>query len=290
MQLRTSERKKARIKMALQGSAGSGKTYSALLLAQGLSGNEFSRAAIIDTENGSADLYAHLGKYNVLTLKHPFTPEQYIEAIMVCEKAGMEVIIIDSISHCWDELLEYHSKLPGNSFTNWGKITPRHNAFVDKMLQSNCHIIATMRTKQDYVLNQKDGKYVPEKVGLKAVQRDGVDYEFTIVLDIDSKHFATASKDRTGLFIGIPEFKITPDTGKKLLDWGNSGISLDDIKKAVLQATELEELRIILRNHPEYKSILEPLAVARKNNLLSSNTDMINKPTNFSQNGLNTGS
>jgi hypothetical protein len=121
MQLRTAERKKARIKMALQGSAGSGKTYSALLLAQGLSGNDFTKVAIIDTENGSADLYAHLGKYNVLTLNNPFTPEQYIEAITTCEKAGMEVIIIDSISHCWDELLEYHSKLPGNSFTNWGE-------------------------------------------------------------------------------------------------------------------------------------------------------------------------
>lgn len=290
MQLRTSERKKARIKMALQGSAGSGKTYSALLLAQGLSGNDFSKVAIIDTENGSADLYAHLGKYNVLTLNNPFTPEQYIEAITTCEKAGMEVIIIDSISHCWDELLEYHSKLPGNSFTNWGKITPRHNAFVEKMLQSNCHIIATMRTKQDYVLNQKDGKFIPEKVGLKAVQRDGVDYEFTIVLDIDAKHFATASKDRTGLFVGMPEFKITPDTGKKLLDWGNSGISLDDIKKAILQATEIEELRIILRNHPEHKSILEPLAVARKNTLQINNKGTINNHTNFSQNGFNTGS
>ncbi len=290
MQLRTSERKKARIKMALQGSAGSGKTYSALLLAQGLSGNDFTKVAIIDTENGSADLYAHLGKYNVLTLNNPFTPEQYIEAITTCEKAGMEVIIIDSISHCWDELLEYHSKLPGNSFTNWGKITPRHNAFVEKMLQSNCHIIATMRTKQDYVLNQKDGKFIPEKVGLKAVQRDGVDYEFTIVLDIDAKHFATASKDRTGLFVGMPEFKITPDTGKKLLDWGNSGISLDDIKKAILQATEIEELRIILRNHPEHKSILEPLAVARKNTLQINNKGTINNHTNFLQNGFNTGS
>jgi hypothetical protein len=90
-----------------------------------------------------------------------------------------------------------------------------------------------MRTKQDYVLNQKDGKFIPEKVGLKAVQRDGVDYEFTIVLDIDAKHFATASKDRTGLFVGMPEFKITPDTGKKLLDWGNSGIS-DNVGVIVL--------------------------------------------------------
>lgn len=282
MQLRTTERKKAKIKMALQGSAGSGKTYSALLLAQGLTNNDFSKVAIIDTENGSADLYAHLGRYNVLTMRPPFTPEKYIEAIMVCEKAGMEVVIIDSISHCWDELLDFHAKLPGNSFTNWAKITPRHNSFVDKMLQSNCNIIATMRTKQDYVLNQKDGKYVPEKVGLKAVQRDGVDYEFTIVLDIDSKHFAVASKDRTRLFASQPEFRITPDTGKKILDWCNSGFSLEDIKKAISEATDLEELRLILSNHPEHRSILEPLAVERKKQLPLTRGGIINNPLRFS--------
>lgn len=104
--------------MALQGSSGSGKTYSNLLLAQGLTNGDFSKVAIIDTENGSADLYAHLGSYNVLSLTPSFTPEKYIEAIEVCEKATMEVIIIDSISHAWDELLDFHSRLTGNSFTN----------------------------------------------------------------------------------------------------------------------------------------------------------------------------
>ena len=201
--LRVSLKKQAKIKMALQGCAGSGKTYSALLLAYGLT-KDWSRIAVIDSENGSADLYANLGGYNVLPITD-YSPETYIEAINVCENAGMEVIIIDSISHCWDFLLEYHAGLMGNSFVNWAKVTPRQNAFIQRILQSKCHVICTMRTKQDYVLNEKNGKMVPEKVGLKAVMRDGVDYEFTIVLDIDLKHHAVASKDRTGLFMGRPE-------------------------------------------------------------------------------------
>lgn len=227
MQLRQSERKQAKIKMALQGSAGAGKTFSALLLAQGLTNGDLSKVAIIDTENGSADLYAHLGNYNVVSLKPPFTPQQYVDAIKLCESSGMNVIILDSISHCWDYLLDYHNSLAGNSFTNWAKIKPLEKLFVDKILQCNAHVIATMRTKQDYVLNQKDGKFIHEKVGLKAVQRDGLDYEFTLVFDVDIKHFAVSSKDRTEIFMGKPEFKITSDTGRMILEWCNSGSKYD---------------------------------------------------------------
>ncbi len=239
MKLRQSERKKAKIKLALQGPAGSGKTYSSLLLAKGITGGDLSKVAIIDSENGSADLYAHLGSYNVLTLSPPFTPENYIKAIDVCANAGMEVIIMDSISQAWDELLDFHSKLAGNSFTNWAKITPRHKAFVDKILQTNAHIIATMRTKQDYVLNQKDGKFIPEKVGLKSVQRDGLDYEFTLVFDVDIKHFVVASKDRTGLFMGKPEFIISDNTGKEILDWCHSGSKLEEKHGTLLRQEEV---------------------------------------------------
>ena len=222
MELRKSSKKQAKIKLALAGCSGSGKTYSSLLLAYGMT-NDWAKIAIIDTENGSADLYAHLGNYNVLNLKSPFTPEKYIQAIDVCEGAKMEVIIIDSLSHCWEHLLEIHSQMQGNSFTNWGKITPRQTAFVQKILNCNSHVISTMRTKQDYVLNEKNGKFVPEKVGLKTIMRDGIDYEFTIVLDMDLKHFAKASKDRTNLFMDKPEFIITPNTGKAILDWCNEG-------------------------------------------------------------------
>jgi hypothetical protein len=163
-----------------------------------------------------------LGNYNVLPLSEPYTPERYIEAINVCERANMDVIIIDSISHCWDNLLDFHANLQGNSFTNWAKVTPRQNMFIQRILNSPCHIIATMRSKQDYVLNEKNGKMIPEKVGLKAVQRDNVDYEFTLVFDIDIKHNAVASKDRTGLFMGKPEFTITANTGRDILKWCNT--------------------------------------------------------------------
>ena len=134
MQLTKSQRSKAKIKMALQGPSGSGKTMSALLLAQGLTNGDLSKVAVICTENGSANLYAHLGGYSVLNLEIPHSPQRYIEAIDVCINSGIEVVIIDSTSHCWDFLIDYHASLPGNSFTNWSKITPMQKAFLDKKL------------------------------------------------------------------------------------------------------------------------------------------------------------
>ena len=232
MDLRQASKKQAKIKLALAGCSGSGKTYSSLLTAYGITSN-WSKIAIIDTESGSADLYAHLGNYNVLGLKTPYTPERYIQAIETCEKAGMEVIIIDSISHCWENLLEFHSNMQGNSFTNWNKVTPRQSLFVNKILTSNCHIIATMRSKQDYVLNEKNGKLVPEKVGLKSIQRGEIDYEFTIVLDIDLKHHAKASKDRTNLFADKPEFIITQETGKAILNWCNEETNIENMNSFI---------------------------------------------------------
>ena len=283
MELRKSERKKAKIKMALQGSSGSGKTYSSLLLAQGLTNGDFSKIAIIDSENGSADLYAHLGQYNVLTLKPPFTPENYIKAIEVCEKAGIEVIIVDSISQSWEELLDYHSSLAGNSFTNWAKVTPRQNAFIDKILQADAHIIATMRTKQDYVLNQKDGKFIPEKVGLKAIQRNDLDYEFTLVFDIDIKHFAISSKDRTGLFMGKPEFIINSDTGKKILDWCNNGTNLQDAREKIKATKTVEELKVLYNQYSNWRELLEYDFKLQKDTI--NTRELLLNPQNFSSNG-----
>ncbi|MFK7107070.1 AAA family ATPase [Flavobacterium oreochromis] len=283
MQLRQSERRKAKIKMALQGSAGSGKTYSSLLLAQGLTNGDFSKVAIIDTENGSADLYAHLGNYNVLTLTPPFTPDNYIKAIDVCEKAGIEVIIIDSISHCWDYLLDYHSSLAGNSFTNWAKIKPLEKAFMDKILQCDVHVIATMRTKQDYVLNQKDGKFIPEKVGLKAVQRDGIDFEFTLVFDIDIKHFAVSSKDRTGLFMGKPEFTINPSTGRKILEWCNSGTNLQSAREKIKNTRNLEELNVLYNQYSNWRELLEYDFKLQRDTINSK--EILLNPKSFSTNG-----
>lgn len=230
MQLRKSSRSQAKIKMCLQGSSGSGKSMSSLLIAYGIT-NDWQKICVIDTENKSADLFSHLGSYNVVSFDPPFTPQRYCEAIELCLQNKIEVIIIDSISHCWEYLLDFHSNMAGNSFTNWAKINPMQKLFTDKLLQCNAHVIATMRSKQDYVLNQKDGKYVPEKVGLKGIFRDGIEYEFTIVLDIDSKHNAIASKDRTELFSSQTEFRITPSTGKTILNWCNQGKETPETSK-----------------------------------------------------------
>ena len=265
MELKKSERSKAKIKMALQAPSGAGKSYSALLLAKGLTNGNLSKVAVIDTEAGSSNLYAHIGSYNVLNLESPHSPERYIEAIDLCIKSGMEVIILDSISHCWDFLLDYHASLTGNSFTNWNKITPRQKAFVEKILQSDVHIICTMRVKQDYVLSERNGKMVPEKVGLKAIQRDEISYEFTIVFDIDYKHFATASKDRTNLFEGKPQFVINSNTGKKILDWCNSNMTKGELQVKVSECNNLSELTNLYNENLELAKTIEQDFVAKKN-------------------------
>jgi hypothetical protein len=197
------------------------------------------------------------------------------------------VIIIDSISHEWEGIggiLDIHGSMMGNSFTNWGKVTPRHNNFVQRILQSNSHIIATIRSKQDYVLSEKNGKMVPEKVGLKGVTREGLDYEFTIVLELDLKHNATATKDRTGLFMDKPSFIITPETGKRILKWCNAGTALDEVIHQIRTATSVEKLREIYNTYPEYRTKIESLAIARKQEI---NASIINQ-TKIGNNGTET--
>jgi hypothetical protein len=231
MQLRKATRQKAKIRLGLSAVAGGGKTYSALLIAKGMCG-DWSKVAIIDTENGSGDLYCHLGDYNVISLQAPYEPERYVEAIKACEVAGMEVII-DSITHEWDGkggCLEIVDRLTQasthkNSYIAWGKVTPRHQAFIDSILQSKCHVITTVRRKQDYEMTKGgDGKIKVEKAGLKEITREGFEYELTINLELDHGHHATASKDRTGLFSGKPEFIPSEATGQMIAEWCENGV------------------------------------------------------------------
>lgn len=275
MEIRKAERKQAKIKMAIQGCSGSGKTYSALLIANGLI-DDWSNIIVIDTENNSADLYDHLGEYRVLPLSPPFTPERYIKAIQKCEEEGGKVIILDSISHEWEGaggILEVHGNMPGNSFTNWNKVTPRHNAFVESMLQSRSHIIATVRTKQNYVLNERNGKQVPEKVGMKGITRDGLDYEFTIVLDMDMKHIARVSKNRTSLFQELPEFVPNIDTGQQIRKWCESGTSIEQVKGMIIQCTDRNALLDLYNKYPEYRDSLQKTFSKRKHALLNHSTN-----------------
>jgi hypothetical protein len=218
---RPAQRSATKLRLALDGITGAGKTFSALLIAFGLG----QKVCVIDTENNSADLYAHLGKYDVIPLKAPWTAERYLKAIKSAESRGYDVIIIDSFSHAWAmaggmlDRQNIAAKKSGNSYTAWRDVTPMHDALVEAILQSNAHMIVTMRSKMGYTMDTGlDGKTSIKKLGLAPIQRDGVEYEFTIVFDIGQDHMATVSKDRTSMFDGTI-FIPTVETGQKLKKW-----------------------------------------------------------------------
>jgi hypothetical protein len=278
MSFQKAERKQAKARIAFCAPAGGGKTHSSLLVAAGLGG----RIAVIDTENGSASLEAGkpgIPDFDVLTLQAPFTVEKYISGMKEAESAGYDVIILDSISHAWQgqggllEQMDMKAKASksGNSFAAWRDITPMHNAFVDAILQSKCHVIATMRQKPEYVLekDEKTGRSAPKKIGLAPMQREGMDYEFTIVFDIDQQsHVALASKDRTSLFDGKP-FVPSVETGKMISQWIMGGVVKD-----LITQDQLDQIDTLITQVGTNRVIMEDWA---KRNFQGSIQDLTQK-------------
>lgn len=295
MKLQQAKRHQVKLRLGLSGASGFGKSYSALLLAFGIT-NDWSKIAIIDTENGSASLYSHLGDYNVLPIDEPYSPERYIEAIKTCENASMEVIIIDSITHEWNGnggCLDIHSKL-GGRFADWSVVTPRHQAFIDAILKSKCHIITTVRKKMDYSMDRdSNGKTKVIKHGLKDITREGFSYELTVDFElINDNHLVKASKDRTGLFTNKPEFVINASTGKKLIAWCNEGISIEQITKEIENCSSIDDLKHIYTKYSSVQNSIKPLIVRRKVELETLNNQLIDqkeivKPYKAENNGIN---
>lgn len=228
------QRKKAKLRLNLNGASGSGKTYSGLLIASGLG----QKIALIDTENESASLYATEFNFDTLTLKPPYSPERYIGAIQTAYNMGYDVLVIDSVTHEWTgtggclEINEdvARTKFRGNTWSAWSDTTPRHRKFIDAILQTDMHIITTTRAKTETV--QGEGKKII-KLGMKAEQREGYEYELTVALDVvHDNHAVIPSKDRTRLFNPNGEV-ITRETGKRILDWLNDGRSQEE---ALLEA------------------------------------------------------
>jgi hypothetical protein len=223
VQIRKARRSATKLRLLLTGPSGAGKTWGALQIAKGMGG----KTVVIDTEEGSSDLYDHLHDFDVIDLRPPFSPERYIEAIKAAEEAGYEVIVIDSVTHCWSgpggclEILEDVAKAQfrGNTWSAFSVITPRWRAFVDAILRSPAHVICCGRSKTETAQVDDHGKKKVAKLGMKLEARDGLEFEFTCVLDlIHDGHYATVSKDRTGLFAGDPK-PISPATGERLAAW-----------------------------------------------------------------------
>jgi energy-coupling factor transporter ATP-binding protein EcfA2 len=226
-------RDSAKLKLAITGPSGSGKTTAALRCARGLVG-PLGKIAVIDTENRSASLYSDLTDFYVLNIEPPFEHSQFADAIKAAEANGYDAVIIDSASHLWEAILAYKDKLDrrgGNSYTNWNEAGGKFREVVDCLLAANLHVISCLRSKMEHALEKDDkGRTTIRKVGMAPIMRDGIEYEFTLVLDLDMGHQAVSSKDRTRLFDGrIVE--ITEETGKALGQW-LSGAKVEPAKPA----------------------------------------------------------
>ena len=217
------KREQVWLKVLLSGASGSGKSYSALKMATGIAKQCNSAIAYIGTEGSRNKYYADEFDYDLLELDEPFECEKYMDAIDAAVEAGYKVLIIDSMTHEWKWLNDVHDKMPGNSFTNWGKLKPRHHKFMDKVLNSPIHIIATARGKDEWTLEDKNGKQVPKKVGMGQQQDKDISYEYTVSLMISQDtHVASADKDNTKLFDGRFEV-LTEADGVRLYEWANRG-------------------------------------------------------------------
>ena len=238
-EIRKAQRQKVKVKVALDGPSGSGKTLSALFIAYGLTG-DWGKIVIADTENESALYYAgrtfrtKAGEVaipavlNHIDFKPPYHPTAWCQLIEEVAESGAEVLILDSISHEWDGeggALD----MAGGNFNNWAKVTPLHRAFIDAMRSAPIHIVATMRSKQEFSMTEKEGpggrkKTEVVKLGMKANQRENTDYEFGVAFNIEHEtHLAKTNKDRTGLFDGR-SVVITPAIGQELAVWASEGI------------------------------------------------------------------
>ena len=217
-----------RLRLSLYGVSGSGKTYSALALAKGLGG----KVALIDTERGSASAYANLFTFDTLEMPPPYSPAAYVNAIKAAEAEGYDILIIDSLTHAWSgaggalEMVDNAAKrsTSNNSYTAWRDVTPEHNKLIDAVIGSKCHVIATMRSKAEYVLEpNKNGKMEPKKKGMAPIQRDGMEYEFDVVAEMTSDNEMVIQKTRCPELSGQVIAKPNGATSATLRAWLTNG-------------------------------------------------------------------
>lgn len=239
-------REKVYAKVLLTGASGSGKSQSALELATGVARKCGSSIAYIGTEGDRDKLYAqckskhgdYTFEYDLLQLEDPFTTDKFVTAINEAVDAGYKVIIIDGLSAEWKWLNDVHDKMPGNSFTNWGKLKPKHRELIDKILTANAHIICCARGKDEWLLEEKNGKQVPKKVGLGSQTDKDISYEMMLSIQLDQDtHLAHADKDNTGLWDENRYSVINAKDGEVLYDWCENG-AIPAVKPPKIQPSE----------------------------------------------------
>lgn len=267
-------------RLGIEGLEGSGKTLGALKLARGMC-NSWSEIAVIDTENGTSNVYADLGAFQVCIVEN-HAPEKFITALEEAERQGFKVAIIDSASHEWmgvDGCLEAkdseESAKKGNSYTAWKTVTPRHQRFTQAIMQSNMHTICTLRQKKEIVIENTNGKNVPKYVGVKAIQRDGFAYDLDVSFVLEhSTHQAKVMKDRLNIFSIGQEVLLSESVGELFRSWNNSlPLPPPPPPKAVIYSgddTDKRRLYMIIKSHLGEKDSNKPLAQQLHANALKS--------------------
>lgn len=223
--MKRATRKDSKLRMAISGPPKSGKTFTALTVATGLAGPN-GKVGHIDSERGSASKYADDFIFDVEEMGSDFSPQYYVKKIKEYEDK-YDVLIIDSLSHAWFgkggalEMADKASLRTKNSFTAWREVTPFHNALVDAILQAKCHVIVTLRVKVDYVMekDEKTGKMVPKKVGLQPIMREGIEYEFDVLMDMDQDNVCIVSGTRCRALNGFVEKQPNENLVKPLRQW-----------------------------------------------------------------------
>jgi len=249
------QKQQSKLRMTIDGPAGSGKTYTALRFAHTITQRTGGKIAVVDTERGSASKYVgeapdgYPWQFDVLELTN-FSPERYTEAVLAAGRAGYSVLVIDSLSHAWEGVggaLEIKDRIAGssneNSFTAWRHVTPLHNRMVDTVLQAPLHVITTMRSRTEYVPEMQNGKIIGvRRVGLAPVQRPGMEYEFDLVCDMDWAHIMTVAKSRCPAVADMQIEKPGPEFMNIILDWLDGKGSLVPVAPAAKPKITLDQL------------------------------------------------
>lgn len=218
-------KQEAKLRLAIAGVSGGGKTFTALTIAQTLANG--GKVAVVDTEHGSASKYADQFDFDVMNIEPPFHPKRFLEAIKEAEGAGYSVVILDSLSHAWngtggilDIVDQAATRLKGNTYAAWKEGTPIYNDLIDGIIRSDIHVIATMRSKQEYSQTRdENGKSKVEKLGMSPIQRDGFEYEFDVVFNMDTDNNAIVTKTRCPALAGSVIRKPDHEVAEILTNW-----------------------------------------------------------------------